>query len=814
MQVLKFGGTSVASAENIRKSLAIVATAAAQSPVVMVVSALGGTTDVLIGAGRTAAAADATYRITLQQLELRHVTAAEELLTGAVPDTEIEAINAQFAELKHLCDGIFALGELSNRTLDKLMSYGELLSSRLIAAAAQAQGLNAAWADARLLIRTNSRFGMAEVDMATTEQQVTDFKTENDANIWVVPGFIAADIHGTTTTLGRGGSDYTAAILAAALGAEVLEIWTDVSGMMTADPRLVRSARPIARISYQEAMELSHFGAKVLYPPTIQPVMRRGIPLWIKNTFAPADHGTLVEVSPPRTAAVVQGISSIGNLALLNLEGSGMVGVPGFSKRLFAALSRERINVILITQSSSEHSICVGVNEQDTAPAQAVVDEEFAHEIAAGRIEPLRPERGLAIVALVGENMKDHPGISGKLFGALGQNGVNIRAIAQGASEKNISTVIRAADVRKAINVLHEAFFEATVKQVNLFILGPGNVGSKLLGQLAQQQAHLLEKLGLQVRVVAIANSRHCLVNEDGLDLTVWPEALAEAPAQTLDEFTQLIIGRNLRNSIFVDVTANPAAAGIYAGLLEKSVAIVACNKVAASSEYAHYARLKSLSKEFNTSYLFETNVGAALPIIGTLNDLTRSGDVVRRMEAVLSGTLNFVFNNYDGTRPFAEVVRQAQTEGYTEPDPRLDLSGSDVARKILILAREAGQVMEMSDIEIDTFLPPACLEGDVEAFYTQMAAHETHFRRLYAAAASAGKRLKFVARYADGHAAVGLQTVAPGHDLYDLRGKDNVVLFYTDRYVDQPLVVKGAGAGAEVTASGVFADIIRAARL
>ena len=817
MHVLKFGGTSVASAENIRKALAIVAAAAANGPVVMVVSALGGTTDALIDVGRTAASGGSPRSTgvnkKLTDILNRHGDAARQLLPGT-PVEAVGDVSKLFAEVINLYNGISALGELSNRTLDRLMSYGELLSSQLVAAAAQAQGLDAAWVDARRLIRTNSRFGTAEVDIATTEKQVAACKAETRANIWVVPGFIGADAHGATTTLGRGGSDYTAALLAAALGAEKLEIWTDVSGMMTADPRLVRSARPIARLSYQEAMELSHFGAKVLYPPTIQPVMQRGIPLWIKNTFAPADYGTLVEVEPPRTAAVVQGISSIGNLALLNLEGSGMVGVPGFSQRLFAALARERINVVLITQSSSEHSICVGVNEHNTAPAQAVVDDEFATEIAAGRIEPLRPERGLAIVALVGENMKDHPGISGKLFGALGQNGVNIRAIAQGASEKNISTVIRAQDVRKAINVLHEAFFEATVKQVNLFVLGPGNVGSKLLEQLARQQAHLLEKLGLQVRVVAIANSRHCLVHDEGLDLTAWPDELAAAPALSLPEFAQLIIGRNLRNSIFVDVTANPAAADIYAGLLEKSVAVVACNKAAASSEYAHYARLKSLSKEFNTSFLFETNVGAALPVIGTLNDLTRSGDVVRRLEAVLSGTLNFVFNHYDGSRPFADVVRQAQAEGYTEPDPRLDLSGSDVARKILILAREAGQVMEMSDIDINGFLPPACLEGDVEAFYTQMAAHESQFRALYNAATKAGKRLKFVARYADGHATVGLQQVAPGHDLYDLRGKDNVVLFYTDRYLDQPLVVKGAGAGAEVTASGVFADIIRAARL
>jgi len=806
----------VASAENIGKVLAIVASALARGPVALVVSALGGTTDALISVGRTAAAGDETFRQTLRQLEARHLTAAESLLPSFEAQAEMQPwLTAQFTELALLADGIFALGELSPRTLDRLMSYGELLSSRLVVAAFQAHGTAAVWADSRQLIRTNSRFGMAQVDEEVTQRQVTYFQQENGASLWVAPGFIAADAEGHTTTLGRGGSDYTAAILAAALGAEKLEIWTDVSGMLTADPRLVRSARPIARISYEEAMELSHFGAKVLYAPTVQPVRRRGIPMWIKNTFAPADYGTLVEVAPPPSIGVVRGLSSISHLALLNLEGSGMVGVPGFSARLFAALARARINVVLITQSSSEHSICVGVSEGDVPAAQEVVNEEFAAEISAGRLEPLRPETGLAIVALVGDNMRNHPGISGRLFSALGHNGVNIRAIAQGASERNISTVIRADDVRKAINVLHEEFFEATYKQVNLFILGPGNVGGKLLGQLAQQQPYLREKLGLDLRVVAIANSRHCLVSDEGgLDLSTWPEDLDQAPPLSLDELTQLIISKNLRNSIFVDVTANPTAAEQYAPLLAKSVAVVACNKIAASDTYANYRQLKQLARNFNTKYLFETNVGAALPVIGTLGDLTRSGDVVRRMQAVLSGTLNFVFNNYDGSRPFAEVVQQAQAEGYTEPDPRLDLNGSDVARKILILAREAGQQLEMSDVANESFLPASCLEGDVAAFYEQLAGHEPHFRALYDAAASQGKRLKFVAQYADGQASVGLQQIAPGHDLYELRGKDNLVLFYTDRYPEQPLVVKGAGAGAEVTASGVFADIIRAARL
>jgi aspartokinase/homoserine dehydrogenase 1 len=816
MQVLKFGGTSVASAENIQKVIAIVTRALDEGPVVLVVSALGGTTDALINAGQAAARGDESFRQALHQLEARHLTAAEHLLPSFEAQAEIQPwLTAQFTELALLADGIFALGELSPRTLDRLMSYGELLSSRLVVAVLQARGIATAWADSRQLIRTNSRFGTAQVDEATTGELTRAFQAQNPENLWVAPGFIAADAEGHTTTLGRGGSDYTAAILAAALSAEKLEIWTDVSGMLTADPRLVRSARPIARISYEEAMELSHFGAKVLYAPTVQPVRRRGIPMWIKNTFAPSDFGTLVEVAPPPSPGAVRGLSSISSLALLNLEGGGMVGVPGFAARLFAALARARINVVLITQSSSEHSICVGVNEADVAPAQLVVDEEFAAEIAAGRLEPLRPETGLAIVALVGENMRNHPGISGRLFSALGHNGVNIRAIAQGASERNISTVIRAADVRKAINVLHEEFFEATYKQVNLFILGPGNVGGKLLAQLAQQQRYLRDKLALDLRVVTIANSRHCLVSDEGgLDLATWPTALEAAPALTLPEFTQLIISKNLRNSVFVDVTANPAAASQYAPLLAKSIAVVACNKVAASSEYAAYRQLKQLAQDFNTKYLFETNVGAGLPVIGTLNDLTRSGDVVRRMQAVLSGTLNFVFNNYDGTRPFAEVVAQAQAEGYTEPDPRLDLNGSDVARKILILAREAGQRLEMSDVANESFLPSSCLEGDVAAFYKELAVHEPHFKALYEQAASQGKRLKFVAQYADGQASVGLQQIAPGHDLYELRGKDNVVLFYTDRYPEQPLVVKGAGAGAEVTASGVFADIIRAARL
>ena len=814
MQVLKFGGTSVATAANLQRVARLAEAAARQQPTIVVVSALGGTTDLLIEAGRAAAAGLSDYRTHLRQLELRHLEAVRSLLPVSKQSEVLSFVKSYCNELETLCDGIFALSELSDRTLDRLMSYGELLASGLLAAALRSHGTPHLRHDSRQLIRTNSQHGFAAVDVALTNLQIREFVAAQPASLYVVPGFIGSDAQGATTTLGRGGSDYTAALFAGALAAERLEIWTDVSGMMTADPRLVSAARPIPRISYQEAMELSHFGAKVLYPPTIQPVMSQGIPLWIKNTFAPDDAGTLVEVRPPANHEVVRGLSSISGLALLSLEGSGMVGIPGFSRRLFGVLAQERINVILITQSSSEHSICVAVRAADAPHAQVAVDEEFGPEIAAGRVELLRLETDLAIVALVGEQMRNHSGISGRMFGALGNNGVNIRAIAQGSSERNISVVIRAQDVRKAINVLHEDFFEESVKQVNVFVAGVGNVGGKLLEQLARQQSWLREKLRLNLRVVGLANSRRFVLDENGLDLAHWPDSLEQGQPLRLPELVRELHARNLRNTVFVDVTANADVASIYAQLLERSIAVVACNKVAASSEYVQYARLKALAREFSAGFLFETNVGAGLPIIGTLNDLLRSGDEVRRMEAVLSGTLNFVFNHYDGRRPFAEVVRQAQTEGYTEPDPRLDLNGSDVARKILILAREAGQAMELTDIHNESFLPASCLEGDVEAFYEQLAVHEPHFRALYDAAASEGKRLKFVASYAGGQAGVGLQAVAPGHDFYDLQGKDNAVLFFTNRYLQQPLVVKGAGAGADVTASGVFADIVRAARV
>ncbi len=813
MQVLKFGGTSVANAENINKVVAIVKEKIKNDTTVVVVSALGGVTDLLLNAASLAADGNESYKEKLATVEQRHLEAVKELIPVAQQSQLLSLVKKSCNEIEDICNGIFLLRELTPRSKDRIGSYGEWLSSQIITAKFKSDGIAAIWKDARELITTNSGFTSAEVDFATSDKKIKDWLATETSSLFILPGFIAADKNGITTTLGRGGSDYTAAILASGLNAKLLEIWTDVSGMMTADPRLTSNAKIIPSISYQEAMELSHFGAKVIYPPTIQPVMSKGIPVWIKNTFAPADEGTLIESAAGKNGNIVRGISSINNIALISLEGSGMVGIPGFSKRLFEALSNEKINVILITQSSSEHSICVGIDSGSVKKAKQAVDTAFANEIELQKVEPLKIEDELSIVALVGESMKNHTGVSGRMFSAMGRNGVNIRAIAQGSSEKNISAVISTKDVRKAINVLHEEFFETTYKQVNLFITGSGNVGAKLLGQVNQQAKFLQEQMHLQLRVVGLSNSRKMLIDEEGIDLNNWKEKLDGGVQANLQKFVEEIISRNLRNSIFVDVTANDTVANVYDQLLQKSISVVACNKVAASSVYSNYRKLKDLAREFNSRYLFETNVGAGLPVIATLNDLVHSGDKVHKMQAVLSGTLNFVFNNYDGTRKFADVVKQAQDEGYTEPDPRLDLSGTDVMRKIMILVREAGEKIEMDEIGNNSFMPASCMQGTVEDFYREMAKKESHFKQLADKATEAGCKLKFVASFENGKASVGLQHIDPKHDLYHLYGKDNVVLFYTDRYKEQPLVVKGAGAGAEVTASGVFADIIRASK-
>ncbi len=819
MKILKFGGSSVGNAENIEKTIAIIAKTIEKDSCAVVLSAMQSMTDKLIEIGKLAETGNENFIEKIIDLLDKHTETARQLFHGEEHEMLLFEIKQCVNELEKICEGVFLLRELSHRTLDRIMSFGEILSTKIVSAKFDSLNIENVWKDSRELIKTDSNFGNATVDFAKTNQLIKQFCKEQTLQLTILQGFIACDSQNITTTLGRGGSDYTGAILAAALDAEVLEIWTDVSGMMTADPRIVKNIKQIPHITYREAMELSHFGAKVIYPPTIQPVLQKNIPILIKNTFAPEDGGTLIEAEVADETEIIRGISSIDKIAVLSLEGSGMVGIPGFSKRLFDALSRAQINVILITQSSSEHSICVAVEDKFGTLAKTIVDREFEYEINVGRIEPLRVENGFSILALVGDNMKAHTGISGKMFAALGHNGINIHAIAQGSSERNISAIIATNDVKKAVNTLHEEFFSDGKKQVNVFVAGVGTVGKKLLAQIAQQAEYLSENLRLNVRVVGLANSKNILFDEEGINLSElqisdYKLQSENQKPKTKDQISDFIIEKNLRNSIFVDVTASAEVVENYPKLLEKSVSVIACNKVAASSEYAKYSKLKDLSREFGTAFLFETNVGAGLPIINTLNDLMRSGDKINRIEAVLSGTLNFVFNNYDGSRSFSEVVRQAQNEGYTEPDPRLDLSGTDVARKILILAREAGFKLEMSDIENEGFLPESCLQGSVEDFYNEMEKHENYFRKLLENANNKQLSLKYIASFDNGKASVGLQSIDKTHNFANLSGKDNAVLFYTNRYADLPLVVKGAGAGADVTAAGVFADIIRAAKI
>jgi aspartokinase/homoserine dehydrogenase 1 len=831
MQVLKFGGSSVGTTDAISKVIAIVKARVTNTPTIVVVSAMSGVTDQLILLAQTASQGNEGYKTIIQQLEQKHVDEVGVLLPTTQQDATLTIVKALIQEIETLCEGLYVQNELSLRMQDHLMSYGEILSSKIIAAAFEAEGVDQVWLDSREMIKTNSSYSSAVVDRALTNTTIQQYfsNPSNQHALYMAPGFIASNAEGHTTTLGRGGSDYTAAIYAAALSTSILEIWTDVSGMMTADPRIVPNAKAIPKISYHEAMELSHFGAKIIYPPTIQPVMQAHIPVWIKNTFEPEHPGTLIENASPKDDNAVRGISSIKDICLLSLEGAGMVAIPGFTKRLFDALAKKQISIILITQSSSEHSISVGVSIQDTHLAKIAVDAEFEEEINIQLLEPLIIEKELSIIALVGEQMRNHPGVSGKMFTVLGDNGINIRAIAQGSSEKNITAVIEAHDVHKAMNVLHEAFFETAYKQVNVFIAGVGNVGTKLIAQIQKQAANLRDTLKLQINIVGVANSKQQLIHTAGIDLSHsddWMDQLAAASSGTIQDYVSAIVQHNLPNAVFVDVTAHAAVADSYAQLLSNGVSVVACNKIACSSAYAHYARLKSLAQSNHAAFLFETNVGAGLPVINTLNDLIRSGDTINTIEAVLSGTLNFVFNHYAGGKDgktFAQVVKQAQDEGYTDPDPRLDLGGTDVMRKILILAREAGHPLEMEAIVNESFLPAPCFDGTVADFYNELEKQEPHFKQLYDAAAATGCKLKFIAKFErDANdkmngmcsAKVGLQHIQPSSDFYHLYGKDNLVLFYTNRYPEQPLVIKGAGAGADVTASGVFADIIRAARV
>nr|WP_315257708.1 bifunctional aspartate kinase/homoserine dehydrogenase I [uncultured Flavobacterium sp.] len=811
MRVLKFGGTSVANAENIKLVLDIVLNKAQAEKLVVVVSALSKVTDLLQLAASKAASNDESFKEIVTEIEKKHLEALKQLIPVSEQSGLLSHIKRIINHLETLLDGCFLLGELSPRTLDTILSFGELLSSYIIAEALKQKLKNSNYKDSRELIKTNNQFGKAVVNFQLSNQLIADFFASNENQVVVMPGFIATSEDGIITTLGRGGSDYTAAIIAGALNATDLEIWTDVNGMFTANPRIVKQAQPIATISYQEAMELSHFGAKVLYPPTIQPVLRKNIPILIKNTFEPQAEGTLISNTISPQTNPVKGITHIDNITLITLEGSGMIGVAGSSKRLFEVLSNESINVIFITQASSEHSICIGILNSDAATAEIAINKAFQIEITQNKVDPCIVEQNLCIIALVGENMKNHQGLSGRMFSTLGKNNVNIRAIAQGASERNISVVINERDVKKALNTLHENFFEENTKQLNLFVMGVGNVGEKFIEQIHQQKKFLKENLKINLRVIAVSNSRKMHFDEDGISLKEWQSLLDKGETANKEEFISKVKALNLRNSIFVDITANEEVSKTYEQYLKQNVAVVTCNKIACSSAYDNYKKLKGLSRQFNAPFLFETNVGAGLPIIDTVKNLIASGDKVHKIQAVLSGSLNFIFNNFDKNNTFHDVVKEAGVQGFTEPDPKIDLSGIDVARKILILIRESGYQMEIEDIENKSFLPKECMgTTNNDAFFASLKEHAKHFESILAEANQKESRLKFVAQFENGKASVGLQFIPKDHPFYNLEGKDNIVLFYTDRYVDQPLLIKGAGAGAAVTASGIFADVIR----
>lgn len=814
MQVLKFGGTSVASAKNIALVKSVIFEKSSSDQIIAVVSALGGITTQLVNCSAMAATGNAEYLKELAQVEQKHIKTVQELIPLKKQSKSMGKVKMLLNELEDICRGVFLIHELTAKTSDKILSFGERLSSTIIADYFNDMDHSTFLADPREFIVTDNNYGRAEVDFEKTNARISSYFKEIKEKLIVCPGFIAASKDREITTLGRGGSDYTAAILAAALKSPELEIWTDVSGMMTADPRLVSSAYAIKEISYEEAMELSHFGAKVIYPPTIQPVLEKNIPIHIKNTFKKDEAGTVIKQASATNGSLIKGLSSIQNIALFNLSGSGMVGIPNFSHRLFRALSAAKVNVVMITQASSEHTICVGIDAGDAEKSKVAIESEFTYELATHKIDPVQIEKDLAIIALVGSNMKEKVGVSGTMFSVLGQNGINIKAIAQGSSEKNISVVIYEREVKKALNSLHESFFLSEKKRINLFMIGVGNVGAALIEQLKKQKQYLSQHHHIDLRIVAMANSKKMLFQEQGINLKNWKESLnEEGEPMKVDDFLLQMETLNLRNSIFIDNTANADIASLYKRVLKRSISVVTPNKIACTNSYQDYLELKQAALQYKSKFLFETNVGAGLPVINTLNDLIKSGDEVLKIEAVLSGSLNFIFNNFGANVKFADIVRQAQTEGYTEPDPRIDLSGVDVKRKILILIRESGLDMEIDDIPAQAFIPEDCMKASsIDKFFEKLEEHEEVFQQLVKKAEKEGKKIKYVASYNKGKAETGLRFVEKSHPFYNLEGKDNIVLFTTKRYPEQPLVIKGAGAGAEVTASGIFADIMRIA--
>lgn len=812
MKVLKFGGSSVAKPERIRMIIDILKSYYAQGEKFAVVfSAFGGVTDSLIEMSSLASNGDEKYLELFEQFSQRHFDAIEDLLTKENVELSKPKLEKNHEVLKNLLHGIFLVREASPRTMDYVLSFGERNSCYIIQAALQQAGIPSSYLDARKIIKTDKKFGSANVLMDLTFSNIKAYFGDHP-EVQIVTGFISSTKGTLTTTLGRGGSDYTASLLAAALDADLLEIWTDVNGVLTADPRKVKKAFTIPSMTYAEAMEMSHFGAKVIYPPTLQPALSKKIPVQIKNTFEPDNPGTLITDKGDPNDLPVKGISSITDIALLTLQGSGLFGVPGIAGRLFGSLADANINIILITQGSSEHSISFAIQPSLAKKAKRLIEKTFEYEMNSGKVDPVKVEDDLSVIAIIGQNMRYRPGISGRLFQALGKNGINITAIAQGSSELNISVVIDRPDEAKALNALHEAFFLSDTKELHLFIIGVGLIGSTLLKQIQAHAEHLKKQQSIELKVIGLSNSKKMIFNEDGINLDIWKKELENSEiVSNIPGFIEKMKAMNLSNTIFVDNTANEMIAGHYESILDSSISISTPNKIATSSSYLQYTRLKNIALRRGVQFMYETNVGAGLPVISTLNDLIDSGDTILKIEGVLSGSLSFIFNNFKSGTKFSQLVKLAGEKGYTEPDPRIDINGIDVRRKLIILARETGLDIEAEDVEIKNILPEACQKAKtVDDFFVELEKADDHFDQLLKNATDKNCVLRMVAKLDNGKASIGLEAVDSSHPFHSLDGSDNMIVFQTDRYNERPLVVRGPGAGAEVTAAGIFAEILK----
>ncbi len=813
MKILKFGGSSVGTPESICKVKEIVSSR--QEPSIVVVSALGGVTDQLIRTSRLAERGDTAFRDEIVQLRERHRRVCEGLLEDTAQRSALEAeLDGLLSQLERICEGIFLLHVLPPKTAHEVMGFGEQLSSRIIAAVLP----GAVRYDATAFIKTHRQGNRDIVDQDLTYQLIQNTFRDWSASgaTAVVPGFVASDaVTGEATTLGRGGSDYTASLIAAALDAAQLEIWTDVDGFMTADPRIIKTSYVIKEMTYEEAMELCNFGAKVIYPPTLYPVCAKGIPILIKNTFNLKAPGTIVKKTVAPGTTSIKGISSIDDISLITLSGTSMVGIVGVDSRIFAALAQEQISAFLVSQSASETGISIGVSRADADRAQAVLSEAFEREIASGAINPVEVRNELAAVAVIGENMKQHAGIAGKLFTTLGRNGISVIALAQGAAESNISFIVERRQLRKSLNVIHDSFFLSEYQELNLFICGIGTVGGRLIGQIARQRERLMRSRGLKINIVGIARSSCAVFDRGGIDLSRWEEILRQdaIPIDT-QRLREEVLGMNIFNSVFVDCTASADVAALYGDFFDHGISVVAANKIAASSDYANYRHLKDLARKRGVKWLFETNVGAGLPIIGTINDLRNSGDRILKMEAVLSGTLNFIFNTISADIPFSRTVKMAQEQGFSEPDPRIDLSGKDVIRKLVILSREAGYKVNQEDVEANLFIPKEFFTCSEQEFWDRLPSLDADFEARRRQLEAEGKRWRFVAKMEEGKLSVCLRAVENQHSFYVLDGSNNIILLTTERYNRHPMLIQGYGAGADVTAAGVFADIMSIANI